>query len=434
MYGSAALAVWIVACPFLVAQDVAGPGGLLKRIQSRAKENLARLPDYTCLETIERLRRDAPKRPLEIADTVRVEVAVIGRNERFAWPEAKRFSDKDLADLIGRGAVGTGGFALHVANVFLSDRIDFVYQGEAELEGGRRAIQFDYDAANSPSRYRIRIGPHEAQVTFFGTFWVHPETLDLIRLEVNAFDIPDKLALDRASEIMEYGVVAIRDAEFVLPRSSELSLVGVDGTEIRNRARFSGCRQFGAESTLLFGDKPPEPEPSQPQTVEPGEVRLPFRTTLELSLDTEITLEKAVIGEPLRAILVRPVREGANVLAPEGSMVFGRITRVEKYDQPMLHYVISFQFDALRFSERQIDFFATLSDSDSAQGLMRQARRLNPTFDRRKKGAKMDILVNEKQAGAGVLHWDAKHPFIRRGFRMRWQVLPDPNRNGRAGQ
>ena len=32
----------------------------------------------------------------------------------------------------------------------------------------------------------------------------------------------------------------------------------------------------------------------------------------------------------------------------------------------------------------------------------------------------MDILVREAPRGQGVLHWEAKRPRIRKGFRMRW--------------
>ena len=62
-----------------------------------------------------------------------------------------------------------------------------------------------------------------------------------------------------------------------------------------------------------------------------------------------------------------------------------------------------------------------MTDVGPSPGLLRQAKRLDPTFTRQRK-AKMDILVREVPRGQGVLHWDAKHGRIRKGFRMRWLV------------
>jgi hypothetical protein len=62
-----------------------------------------------------------------------------------------------------------------------------------------------------------------------------------------------------------------------------------------------------------------------------------------------------------------------------------------------------------------------MTEAGPAPGLIRQAKRLNPTFTRQRK-AKMDILVREVPRGQGVLHWDAKQSRIRKALRMRWLV------------
>ena len=85
------------------------------------------------------------------------------------------------------------------------------------------------------------------------------------------------------------------------------------------------------------------------------------------------------------------------------------------------HYEIALEFHTLETSERRYECSATMTDAGPATGLIRQAKRLNPTFTRQRK-AKMDILVREVPRGQGVLHWEAKHARIRKGFRMRWLV------------
>ncbi len=38
---------------------------------------------------------------------------------------------------------------------------------------------------------------------------------------------------------------------------------------------------------------------------------------MELSLDSEIALDTAAVGDPIRAVLVRPLKDGEQILAPE---------------------------------------------------------------------------------------------------------------------
>jgi hypothetical protein len=46
----------------------------------------------------------------------------------------------------------------------------------------------------------------------------------------------------------------IGSSSVLLPQSAELVVVNLDGTEMRNEIKFSGCREYGSESTVRFGD------------------------------------------------------------------------------------------------------------------------------------------------------------------------------------
>src|SRR5579885_3335731 len=90
----------------------------LAKIKLRMISNLTRQPNYTCVETVERSRRDAPSRKARLVDTIRLEVALVDGKEMFAWPGTKKFEDVDLRDLVTTGAIGNGDFALHARAVF----------------------------------------------------------------------------------------------------------------------------------------------------------------------------------------------------------------------------------------------------------------------------------------------------------------------------
>src|SRR5271155_4430091 len=94
------------------------------------------------------------------------------------------------------------------------------------------------------SGYRITTHFGSAALGYRGRFWVDAKSLDLIRLELTADDIPSALQLSAASESIEYGPVSIGNGTFLLPRSSELSLVDAAGAEAKNRTSYVACHQF----------------------------------------------------------------------------------------------------------------------------------------------------------------------------------------------
>jgi hypothetical protein len=217
------------------------PDPLLARIRERMKSNFARMPDYVCQETVERSLRGSPRETFKVRDTLRLEVGTVGDKEMFAWRDASRFSEKDLADMVGSGTIGYGSFVLHARHVLGSTAADYTPRGEEMLDG-RRTIRYDYEVPRERSGYRIRVHPRQGIVGFRGSFWVDADTLDLVRLEVIAADIPADLGVVLATEVMEYGRVEIGSSDFLLPRASELWMAGAAGDESRNRTLFHECR------------------------------------------------------------------------------------------------------------------------------------------------------------------------------------------------
>ena len=402
----------LVACCSPLPGQVEQTDALLVRIRSHMKSSLEMMPDYVCLQTVERATRRTAKIPFEVRDTLRLEVGSVGDKEIFAWRDSARFSERELSDMVGNGTVGNGNFVLHARNVFLSDAPDFVSRGEEDL-GGRPAIRYDFDVARERSSFRIRVPPKQALVPFHGTFWVDPTTLDLLRLEINVEDIPENIGVVRLHDVMTYARTPIGSEAFLLPQSSELFMAGWTGDESRNRTQFHSCRQYSGQSSLSFDEAPSSPAVAAST--------LPDRTVLELSLETEIDLENVALGDTVRAVLAKPIRDGDTVLVAAGTPVRGRVVRVDKEALPKSYFVLGIELDSMTLDGRDTPLYATMIDAEPTQGLMRQEKRLMPTFTKQRT-SRMDILVREQQKGQGILNWDAKHPRIRRGLRMRWQV------------
>jgi hypothetical protein len=215
---------------------------------------------------------------------------------------------------------------------------------------------------------------------------------------------------------MDYARVMIGASESLLPKDSELNMVGVEGNASRNITKFSSCRQYVGESSISFNapDAGGDTEPSRGD-----ELRLPPHVNLEMSLVDQIDSRNAVIGSPVKAVLAKPLTDGEEILVPKGATVLGRLVRMEKYKNPVDHFVVGLEFHTVEFNGQQAGFTATMQEASGSSALMKQARSLDPTFNKRRKPS-MDILVTETHRGQGILYWKANKPVIQPGLKMLW--------------
>ena len=333
---------------------------LLARIKLKMAENLTRLPNYTCTQTIERSRRRAPSRRFELVDTLRLEVAVVAGKEMFSWPGENRFEDRELSKMAPGGAIGNGNFALHARSVFLSKAATFTFVGE-RIRDGRRTIRFDYIVPLMHSGYLIRIGETKAIVGYQGAFWADAETLDLSRLEVQASEIPPSLPVSAASDAMEYHRVTIGAGEFLLPLSSELILVDLTGNESRNRVRFSACRQYSGDSTISFGEAPEDAAATAKPAI--AAITLPADLDIEMALIEPITSGQSAIGDSVRAQVTRTVKRRGSVLVPRGAIASGRIVELKRQEGRYTYYVVTLRFDLIEFDGTRATMEGRLTDA-----------------------------------------------------------------------
>src|SRR5665213_2191212 len=309
----------LVAAPFWPAQGA----DLLPRIREKMVGILQRQPDYTCTETVERTRQAVGSRE-RVEDTLRLEVALVDGKEMFAWPGSKQFEDRDLSDLISTGMFGNGNFAIYARILFLTNLAVFEDRGETQLDG-RPAWRYDFRVSRSNGGSRLRVDGREAVVGLHGS--------------VDAEDIPAELQVLDAETIVDLGRLRIGDEDFLLPVESQLMMAMPDVVD-RNSVRFSSCRKFTGESTLLFND-PELTEASAPAT--PKEVEMPAKLSFELEMP-DLDLTQAAVGDPVRATLRADVKNHGKLLAPKGGIARGRIVQMYRYSD---YFALGIKFQDL---------------------------------------------------------------------------------------
>lgn len=349
----------------LFAQPLAPETLLLGRIRYYMLETLRQIPNYTCLETIERMVRHPSSKRAVLVDALRLEVAVVDGKELFSWPGERQFQERELRELAPSGAIGNGNFALHAKSVFGGSYVLFTYKGK-EAQNGREIVRFDYSVPQNFSGYHIRVGDAQAVVKYHGHVLVDVDTLDLITLVVIADeDLPPELMLRRTSDTMHYARQRIGEREFLLPVSSEMIMVDQKGGENRNRVTFSACRQYSGESTLSFAEPDlsgPSPNPTVPTA---AGMELPPDRGISVSLDNTYHLENGATGDLLTFTVRHDLKHRKEILLPKGAKLRMRVGAIVQrpgggYSARLALKPVEVEFDGHAFAIR-----AMIEDSGS---------------------------------------------------------------------
>jgi hypothetical protein len=327
----------ILACQ--AQQELPPETLLLAKIKAKVAENLSRLPNYTCTETIQRSLWHKSTATPEMVDTVRLEVAFVHNKELYGWPGAARIDEPDIVKMVG-GSVGNGYFALFLNNIFLVSSTTFHHVGRTKLEG-QDAQRYDYSVPQIAGAYRLRGAEGAAVVGYHGSFWIAEGQVDPVRINVIADDIPTDIGFSAATSVLDYGPITIGSKTSVLPQAAEIVFTDTEGTEHRSRLNFRACHQFVGESVVKFN------VPAAESTV-----ALPEDFTVDIDLITPIDSDTSAGGDPIQATLVDEMKLNDGSLVPKGATVSGRIAHITKNGAS---YLLDFVVTAIVFEGGRVE-------------------------------------------------------------------------------
>jgi len=311
---------------------------------------LAALPDYVCRVSVDRYERPGRRAKFRRRDRLKLEVAFVGGRELYGLPGAARLEDGHIDRLTGgSGAMSTGSFAMHLRELFATDRGDAT-GARMVKEQGREAARLDFRVARNRSGLSVSSGSYSALVGYSATVLLAPETLEPEWLQVRFEEVPERIRLARSVETTTYRRVRIGDREIALPGSTVLELETRSGLGMRNEIQYQDCRRYEADSKVSFGD-------AVPGTAEAPAAGVPPGTEVTLVLETAVTRESAT-GD---AVTLRVV-EGAGI--PAGAKVTGHIVRLRRQDPDSNVYLIAMRLEKLEVERRSGPFRARLKGVD----------------------------------------------------------------------
>ena len=425
-------AILLAASAVVFGQTPGDPAAVLERARARLQAMAHDLEKYVCVETVNRTyyRRVESQDPaacgpdgenasrsdphaLEFTDRVRLEVTLSDGRELHSWPGATRFDTRNIDEIIRDGPVSTGSFGGYLSGIFASPGVTFQYIGPQQ-QNGKTLFAYRYRVPLEASRFQIKVGSGWLPAAYEGEIQINPESLELEHLTVRTNELPAGAPFCSAATTLEYELVHVGDSNILLPRQSQLDIQIKSGRQTRNTITFAGCREYKAESEIVFASDP-EPASAAAPAAGRGRVALPIGLPVTLSLVDPIDSTTAAAGDPVTATVVKPVlRAGSReVLIPAGAQVHGRIRRVEHYLWPEPYFRIAASFNRVEVGRIVSPFFAR--------------READPSLAR-------ELEANVAPRGTGIVFWGVgtflfpskkDHFTVPAGFESKWFTL-DP--------
>jgi hypothetical protein len=400
------------------------PGAmLLARVKTHTRELLARLPNCSCLETVRRDHQPAGgvMRPL---DTIRLEVLYSRGRELYSSPGDRAFGDNQPMDFVASGTIGNGHFAVFLSEISGNGALSYEYKGE-EFLSGRRLARYDYRVPVRGSGHTITFPGIRGTVGIKGSFWADPATYDIVRIALEAEEIPPTLPVLVSSTSIDFAHTNLGGADFLLPQTADSRLVKFFGEESRNHIEFTHCHLFSAQSSISFGDQHGSPLFGASSVLELNRELLPALQVVT-RLSTRIT-EQTAVGALIEGVIEGNVLRKKSVLIPDGSPVRGRVRRLEWYDEKGGYYIVAVEFTEIEAAGTRYRFFADLAGTDRLPGLLQTIRALKRETSTHSNGETMlrettEVLSLSDLPGVGSFFVQARRLDLPPGFRMTWKT------------
>ena len=431
----AAVIVVVVSALASSGQLPPDPATTLQATQDRLLGDLARLPRYTCVQTITRRyyrpqfqvqqppcasliavhEKRTREMPAQGWDRLRLEVGFADGQNIYSWVGAPSF-EKGIEKLAGRGPLWSGDFGPTLESIFRRAEVNFQKE---EVVNGRRLLEYSYNMPIERSGYQVKASEGWVTTAYSGTFLLDPNTADIVTVTVRTAELPEGNPACQAISEVDYARTPIHDLMVLIPSETRLRTINREGSETFNRTTYANCREYASTSRMLFSDPQSRTGTSvaQPQRPPPGPI--PAGVHFDCRMVTPIDSDTASAGDPLEAVLRSPIRDKKNsVLIPAGTRLHGRLLEIGQRSEWGIHFQIIVQFEDIEVNGRTVPFRAVPKLSQWARGSWMQSR-----LDA------MAVSPEDPSAEAGTFIFYRDHLRLQR-FDWQWITL-SPDNNGK---
>jgi len=191
---------------------------LIERAREAAFEFSEKLPNFICQEVMARYRqRGRDETPLDV-----VSAEIIYDHAKESYRNVKindRPTDTGLQEI--SGSWSTGEFASILLSLFSPDTNARFRPGGASSISGYDAQVYDFQVPSGNSRWTVHVDSQTLVPAYVGSVWVDPSTARVLRIEMQARNIPPDFPMDTIESAVDYSYVSIGATSFLLPVHAE---------------------------------------------------------------------------------------------------------------------------------------------------------------------------------------------------------------------
>jgi hypothetical protein len=226
--------------------------GLIQKARDWIATFSSSLPNYICQQVTTRYQLESKTTGWQAMDLVSAEVVYENGQEDYRKITINgKPVNKGMMEIPGSRSTGEYGTTLR-SLFYEGTRTHFKASGPARTSG-KEAIVYDFRVAQMNSGWEIGQGGQTITPAYSGSVWIEKGTGHVLRIEMQADQIPKTFPLDKVETVVEYDMVRLTGDSFLLPVHSE-NLACERGTPYcsRNVIDFRNYHKFGTDSTITF--------------------------------------------------------------------------------------------------------------------------------------------------------------------------------------
>jgi hypothetical protein len=235
---------------------------VLKDVTEYALLYAKNLPNFICTQVTRRYADPSGMEFWHLQDTVLTKLSYFEQKEDYKVVMVNNQVTNVGYNELG-GATSSGEFGSMLKAVFNPQtQTRFEWDHWATLRGKRMHV-FAYRVAQIHSDWAVVYEKSQRVVPAYrGMVYVDKDTLAVMRVTLEAEDMPVSFPVQQASTVLDYDFIDISGKEFVLPLKATLRMRS-GKVLIKNDTEFRLYKKFGAEATITYA---PDPLPESKET------------------------------------------------------------------------------------------------------------------------------------------------------------------------
>jgi hypothetical protein len=277
-------------------------------------------------------------------------------------------------------------------------------------------MEYSYAIPAEFSHYRIRAGDEWVTTAYDGSVIADAETGQLVTLKIRTAELPPSTGSCETSTTLEYQTVRIGAGDFLLPGETRKRFVSRTGLEAESLLTFSACREYRGESTVHYGEGPSPSRAAAPAAASPS-LRLPANLDVSVALTKPINTESAAAGDTFFGRLAKPIVDAQKVArVPAGTLVEGRLMRVQRYFMKPARATVVFKVEALEVNGVRVPI--TVLPASPGPNVEWMGKPAGPELQYR--GVSLGELPMPGETKYGVFQFFGLDIVVPKGYVSRW--------------